>query len=105
MSTHVIEGHLLWPPILGQRSVKWETVFKLIRQPQFLWDCWKPSKSLDQYSLNELWACYNFGENVFDEHGVQIGAKPPLRIVEQHFKAEWRTGKLEGLKSVSIMCS
>ena len=55
-----------------------------------LWECWKPSKSLDKYNLDELWACYNEGENVFNSVGIQTGIKPPLRQVEQHFQSKWR---------------
>jgi hypothetical protein len=80
---------LLWPPILGQRSIRWDQVFALVQQPELLWDCWKPSKSLDQYSLEELWTCYSLGEPVFDIARVQTGIKPPLQLVEQYFQSKW----------------
>ncbi|KAF8816577.1 hypothetical protein BYT27DRAFT_7229903 [Phlegmacium glaucopus] len=81
---------LFWPPILGQRSVTWDQVFALIERPEMLWECWRPSKSLDKYSLDELWECYNAGEKVFNSEGVQTGVKPPLRQVEQYFQSKWR---------------
>ncbi|TFK72355.1 hypothetical protein BDN72DRAFT_894862 [Pluteus cervinus] len=84
------ESLLLFPPILGCESVTWPNVFCLIRQPDLLWDCWKPNKSLDQYTLEGLWACYAVGEAVVDSQGEPTGMKPPLRLVEQHFQASWR---------------
>lgn len=56
-----------------------------------LWKYWKPNKSLDDYSLDEIWTCYILGEPVIDDTGHQTGMKPPLRLVEQTFKSEWRT--------------
>lgn len=67
-------------------------MFALIKQPKLLWSSWHPSKTVDQFSLEEIWACYNFGEQVFDDDGVQIGIKPPLRLVEQYFSSKWRKG-------------
>ena len=81
---------LFWPPIFGQQSVTWDQVFALVERPEMLWECWKPSKSLDKYSLDELWACYNAGEKVFNSEGIQTGVKPPLRQVEQFFQSKWR---------------
>lgn len=43
-------------------------------------------------TILEVWECYNDGEPVFDVNGNQTGIKPPLRLVEQHWKAEWRGG-------------
>lgn len=83
---------LFFPPILGQMSASWSDVFALIKQPKLLWSSWHPSKTVDQFSLEEIWACYNFGEQVFDDDGVQIGIKPPLRLVEQYFLSKWRKG-------------
>ena len=95
---HLIPGqaNLLWPPVLGQKSVRWDQVFALVKRPELLWDCWKPSKSLDQYSLEELWTCYNLGEPVFDAARVQTGIKPPLQLVEQYFQSKWR-GRSSGV--------
>lgn len=87
------ESQLLWPPILGRKAVTWPEVLPLIHQPELLWDCWKPAKTLDQYSLDDLWACYTVGEAVTNEKNEQAGMKPPLRLVEQHFKASWRREK------------
>jgi hypothetical protein len=86
------EPNMVWPPILGQASLQWPTVFSVIHQPGLLWDCWKPSKTLDSMTVQEVWQCYNDGEPVFDANGEQTGIKPPLRLVEQHWKAEWRGG-------------
>ncbi|KAF8870466.1 hypothetical protein BD779DRAFT_1681089 [Infundibulicybe gibba] len=87
------DPQLLWPPLLGQKSISWDDVFKLVRQPEVLWDCWKPSKSLDQYTLDELWTCYTLGERVFNDNEIQTGTKPPLQLVEQYFQAAWRRGR------------
>ena len=76
-------------PILGQGSVQWKDVFVQIKQPGPLWETWKPSKSLDQMTIQEVWDCYNVGEAV-EENGSQTGLKPPLRLVEQKFGSEWR---------------
>lgn len=76
--------------MLGQEGVSWSTVFNLIKQPSFLWDTWKPSKPLDSMKLTELWDCYNEGERVCVEKQA-IRVKPPLRLVEQHFEASWRS--------------
>jgi len=83
---------MVWPPILGQGSLQWPAVFSVIYQPSFLWDCWKPSKTLDNMTVQEVWECYNDGEPVWDASGEQTGVKPPLCLVEQHWKAEWRGG-------------
>ncbi|KAJ3777434.1 hypothetical protein FB446DRAFT_699989 [Lentinula raphanica] len=54
-----LDPTILIPPYLGQKSIHWDDIFKLVRQPILLWDCYKPSKSLDQWeSLNELWNCW-----------------------------------------------
>ncbi|KAF8219526.1 hypothetical protein L208DRAFT_1382990 [Tricholoma matsutake] len=82
--------NLLWPPVLGQKSVHWDQVFAPVKQPELLWDCWKPLKSLDQFNLEELWACYSLGEPVFNADGVQTGIKPPLQLVEKYFQSKWR---------------
>lgn len=55
-----------------------------------LWDVWHPSKSLDQYQLDELWQCYDSGERVCNDEGIQTGIKPPLRNVELFFHSSWR---------------
>lgn len=94
-------GHpaLLWSPILGQKSIHWDQVFALVQQPGLLWDCWKPSKSLDQFDLEELWTCCNLGELVFNADGVQTGIKPPLQLVEQYFQSKWQ-GHSAGIGSI-----
>lgn len=76
------QTNILWPPILGQKSVTWNTVFDLVQRPEMLWDTWKPSKTLDQYNLESLWECYIVGEPVHDDAGSQVSIKPPLRLVE-----------------------
>ena len=91
------QGHppLLWPPVLGQKSVTWDQIFQLIEPESagVLWDVWKPTKSLNEYTISELWVCYNTGEQVFDDLGTPTGIKPPLRIVEEHFHSAWRKSK------------
>lgn len=87
----------IWPPLLGQQSISWNQVFPLIKRPELLWTSWGPSKSLDKYSLEEQWACYNTGEPVFNNEGIQTGIKPPLRLVEQYFLSDWRKGKTVSL--------
>lgn len=77
-------------PIFGTDSVQWSVVFGKIQQTECLWDVWKPSGSLDEKLLKEIWDCYNIGEAVFDETSNQTGMKPPLWLVEQHFQARWR---------------
>ena len=95
---HLGDDLLLEHPVLGQGSVHWNDVFAQIKQPGPLWDTWKPSKTLDQMSIQDIWDCYNVGEGV-EENGVQTGVKPPLRLVEQVFGSEWRkAGK------VSVFC-
>jgi len=80
---------LLDHPVLGCGSVHWNTVFAKIKQPGPLWNTWKPSKTLDRMSIQDVWDCYNVGEGV-EENGKQTGVKPPLRLVEQKFGSEWR---------------
>ncbi|KAJ7698847.1 hypothetical protein B0H16DRAFT_1484319 [Mycena metata] len=58
----------VWSIILGQESVMWGDVFPHIADPKLLFDVWKPSKTLDTMTLKE----------------------PPIRLIEQHFKAKWR---------------
>ncbi len=82
---------LIWPPCLGQKSVRWVDVFKLIKQPQLCWESWKPAKTLAQYeTVSELWDIFTSGEPVYHD-GVQTGVRPPLRDVEQYFQHRWRT--------------
>lgn len=78
-------------PILGKQSVQWSMVFSSIKQMGPLWDTWKPSKSLEKMEIQEVWNCYNTGE-VTMQDGIQSGMKPPLQLVEQYFKSEWRKG-------------
>jgi hypothetical protein len=82
---------VLWPPILGQRSVQWSQVFALIVQCDEVWDTWKCSKTLDKMTLGELWACWNVGEDACGSNGEVTGRKPPLRLIEQHFGSKWHT--------------
>ncbi|KDR75964.1 hypothetical protein GALMADRAFT_225713 [Galerina marginata CBS 339.88] len=83
------EDLLMHHPVLGQGSVQWNDVFTQIKQPGPLWDTWKPSRTLDQMSVQDVWDCYNVGESV-QENGRKTGVKPPLRLVEQKFGSEWR---------------
>ena len=81
-----------WPPVLGQRSLQWEDVLSRIKRPEYLWDVWKPNKTLKQLTIPNLWLCYNSGEPACDNQGKQTGLKPPLQLVEQHFQSQWRKG-------------
>ena len=78
----------MWPPVLGQKSAQWHDIFGHIQNPGNLWKTWKP-KTLESYDVRGLWDCYTFGELVFDQFGAQTGQKPPLRLVEEYFKANW----------------
>ncbi|KAF5370507.1 hypothetical protein D9615_010341 [Tricholomella constricta] len=86
------EAMLPLPPMLGQGSAQWTVIFAKIKQFEALWETWKPSKTLDQMSVQGVWDCYNTGEAIFGADGVPAGMKPPLRLVEQHFKSDWRRG-------------
>jgi hypothetical protein len=77
-------------PIFGRDSVQWTEVFAKIKQTQPLWDVWRPSKTLDEMSVKDIWDCYNLGEAIYGKNGCQTGVKPPLRLVEQHFQSRWR---------------
>ncbi|KIK06290.1 hypothetical protein K443DRAFT_3320 [Laccaria amethystina LaAM-08-1] len=90
---------LLEHPVLGQGSISWNDVFARIKQPRPLWDTWKPSKPLDQMSIQDVWDCYNVGEGV-EVNGMKTGVKPPLRLVEQKFGSEWRKAGRKGLATV-----
>ncbi|KAJ7772443.1 hypothetical protein B0H16DRAFT_1714643 [Mycena metata] len=70
-----------------EESVMWGDVFPHIADPKLLFDVWKPSKTLDTMTLKEVWNCWTVGELVF---GANPGHKPPIRLIEQHFKAKWR---------------
>ncbi|KAG6848859.1 hypothetical protein H0H93_013373 [Arthromyces matolae] len=87
---HEGEDLLSHPPLPRNSGTTWPSVFIAIKQPHALWDSWKPSKSLDQMTVADIWNCYNIGETLYNDMGVPIGLKPPLRLVEQHFKSEWR---------------
>jgi hypothetical protein len=78
----------VWSINLGRQSVLWTDVFPHIRNPKLLWDVWKPAKTLDNMTPKELWNWWSVGEVVFEENS---GQKPPIRLVEQHFKAKWRS--------------
>ncbi|KAJ7210917.1 hypothetical protein GGX14DRAFT_394536 [Mycena pura] len=77
----------VWSVILGQESVMWTDVFRHVSNPKLLYDVWKPSKTIDNMTVAEIWNCWSVGEVVF---GAHPGQKPPIRLVEQHFKAKWR---------------
>jgi hypothetical protein len=85
-------ANTLWPPVLGQQSVRWSDVFPLIHQPDHLWDLYKPSQTLENMDLNSIWVCWTTGESVLDANSDPSGMKPPLRDVEQHFGSTWRKG-------------
>ncbi|EIW62287.1 uncharacterized protein TRAVEDRAFT_35644 [Trametes versicolor FP-101664 SS1] len=82
-------GQPLRLPNFGKGSVTWEAVFGSIRQPSYLWDVWRPSRTLDRSTIQDLWDCYNTGEIMRDEGGAPVAMKPPLRLVEQRFLSTW----------------
>ncbi|OJA10895.1 hypothetical protein AZE42_08364, partial [Rhizopogon vesiculosus] len=71
---------MLYPPVLGQQSIQWREVFSLIRQPQHLWDMWKPSRTLDQMDLDTLWACWTTGKAKLDQEDQPTGMKTAITI-------------------------
>ncbi|KAF9488939.1 hypothetical protein BDN71DRAFT_1512599 [Pleurotus eryngii] len=81
---------LTMPSFLGRELAEWSAVFEAVQQPQTLWQAWRPSKSLDQMSINDVWNSYMFGEKNFNDNGQQTGVKPPLQLVEQHFGSSWQ---------------
>jgi hypothetical protein len=67
----------------------WTPLLRRVKRPELLWDCWGPSRSLDQYSgVDALWTAFKDGE-IINEEGRQI-ARPPLERIEQQFRARWR---------------
>ena len=62
---------------------------RCVKRPEFLWNTWGPSRSLDQFTdVDALWVAFKDGE-VDDEDVVQV-ARPPLERMEQQFRAKWR---------------
>ncbi|KAJ7234969.1 hypothetical protein C8J57DRAFT_1573095, partial [Mycena rebaudengoi] len=51
VASYYAEGGCLgiFPPLLGQKSVRWPDIFRLIKQPKLLWSKWGPRKSLEQF--------------------------------------------------------
>jgi len=45
-----------------------------------------------------MWQVWTEGEPVVNDDEIRTGLKPPLRLVEQHFREKWRSGKLNGKK-------
>ncbi|KAF4618177.1 hypothetical protein D9613_011519 [Agrocybe pediades] len=82
---------LVLPPVLAfsepamPKSVTWVQVFELIKRPELVWPVWKPSKTVNEYTLREQWSCWTVGESVFDTNGIRTAIKPPLREVELYF--------------------
>ena len=90
----------MWPPILGQKSIRWQDVFALIEQPEYLYDVYKPAQpSFDRMDLRSIWECWSLGEGIYDSKGKLSGMKPPLCHVEQQFGSRWRKGQKVGLSS------
>ncbi|KAJ6511689.1 hypothetical protein DFH09DRAFT_1434967 [Mycena vulgaris] len=82
----------VFPPLFGQKSVRWPDVFALIEHPKFCWAVWGPTRSVNKFiDVNEFWSTYVDGEAVYNDSGVQTGMKPPLRLVESYFQSTWRT--------------
>jgi hypothetical protein len=77
-------------PAFDTGHCSWHAIFKLILQPDMLWDTWGP-RSLGAYpDVKSLWETWDEGASVDG-----VGRGPPLRLVE----SEWgrhedkRTGK------------
>lgn len=56
----------------------WTDIFPHITQPGLLFHVWKPFKTLNNMTLNEVWNCWSVGEVVF---GDKPGQKPPTYIL------------------------
>ncbi|KAJ7686094.1 hypothetical protein B0H17DRAFT_1304922 [Mycena rosella] len=82
----------IFPPLLGQKSVHWSDVFKVVKQPHLLWSAWGPHKTLEQFgSIEKLWTAFIDGAPELDASGNSTGRlNPPLKLVEQYFQASWR---------------
>jgi hypothetical protein len=70
---------LEFPPFTT-RNCSWGSIFEMVKQPHFLWTCWRPANLGEYHSIKELWAVWHEGTII---HGV--GQIPPLQLVEE----EW----------------
>ena len=77
-------------PAFDTAHCTWQAIFKMILQPNLLWDCWSP-KALGAYpDIKSLWAVWQEGALI-----EGVGRAPPLQLID----AEWghhkdkRTGK------------
>ncbi|KAL0945716.1 hypothetical protein HGRIS_014863 [Hohenbuehelia grisea] len=46
-------------------------------------------------TIQDIWQCFNMGEATLNTNGEPTGMKPPLCLVEQYLKANWRKGPNE----------
>ncbi|KAJ7027044.1 hypothetical protein C8F04DRAFT_1399692 [Mycena alexandri] len=80
-------------PVFGMRSARWvEDIFPAILRPALCWDVWCPSNTMEQFeSIKEIWEVYSIGERICDDDGTRTKMKPPLKLVAQFFRHEWRS--------------
>ncbi|OBZ66313.1 hypothetical protein A0H81_13774 [Grifola frondosa] len=67
-------------PTFTARNCSWGSIFGMIHQPSFLWECWGPGNLGDYNTVQELWRAWE--EGAFIEG---IGRKPPLRLVDMQW--------------------
>ncbi|KAL1726637.1 hypothetical protein EV714DRAFT_276343 [Schizophyllum commune] len=92
----------LFPPVLGQRGVRWDGVLPLIKQPRLCWQVWKPSADTVEAwkEVDAMWSAWDAGEQVIGKNGRPTGVKPPLRMLEHYFpKAAWRATDKKSVKA------
>ncbi|KAJ9104196.1 hypothetical protein QFC20_004634 [Naganishia adeliensis] len=96
-------GSFPLPPFLGIKGVSWEMVFPYVKNPAPLWSVWKP-RDLGMYeSLKEVWLDWDRVRS--DGKGV----RPPLKEIEQEFKAKWRSSEAarqlwSKFKTLALFC-
>ncbi|KAL1714102.1 hypothetical protein EV715DRAFT_295461 [Schizophyllum commune] len=92
----------IFPPVLGQRGVRWDGVLPLIKQPRLCWQVWKPSADTVETwkEVDNMWSAWDAGEQVMGKDGRPTGVKPPLRMLEHYFpKAAWRATDKKSVKA------
>ncbi|KAJ6493137.1 hypothetical protein C8R45DRAFT_1136097 [Mycena sanguinolenta] len=89
-------------PIMGMQSARWvEDVFPAIKRPEMCWDVWGPGSGLEQFSdIEAMWKIYAVGARISvdgdsgETDGGETHMKPPLKLVENFFRHEWRTSAI-----------
>lgn len=67
-------------PPFSARTSNWTSIFEMVKQPCFLWNCWRPGNLGEYGSIKELWTAWHEGTAV-----EGVGQLPALQLVEQ----EW----------------